>query len=250
MPVRHVRSWTYRWWKPRSCKNVKTWIMKAKNILNCTHRNLCCTGHFCLPTFWDWFIANDNLDSWFFSHLISQLSTPWYHLIEGLVCSFISSNVLFVSIVLFVSSFVIFINFPPLTYNSLIPSLRMSPLISFVIEDGSEKLKKRCHLPPIANPLKFYFFSPLLFSDVSSSLNLLLSLTSTQQEVTESSLKISETRCTCCNEQDIFCHFARIGEVNFYELKPFLGPQRTRGVSRRGGNLQRNWMNTRKRGIS
>ena len=51
--------------------------------------------------------------------------------------------------------------------------------------------------------------------DVSSSLNLLLSLTSTQQEVTESSLKISETRCTCCNEQDIFCHFARFGEDNF-----------------------------------
>ena len=101
-----------------------------------------------------------------------------------------------------------------MAYNRLIPSLRMSSLISFVIEDGSEKLKKRCHLPPIANPLKFYFFSPLLFSDVSSSLNLLLSLTSTQQEVTESSLKISETRCTCCNEQDIFGHFARIGEDN------------------------------------
>ena len=142
--------------------------MKAKNILNCTHRNLCCTGHFCFPTFWDWFISNDNLDSRVFPHLIYQLSTPWYHLIEGLASSFISSNLLFVNIVLFVSSFLILINLAPLTYNRLIPSLRMSPLISFVIVDGSEKLKKRCHLPQIANPLKFYFFSPLLFSDVSS----------------------------------------------------------------------------------
>ena len=117
MSFRRVRRWTYGWWKPRSCKSVKTWIVKAKNILNCTHRNLCCTGHFCLPTFWDWLISNDNLDSWVFPHLIYQLCTPWYHLIEGLVCSFIASNLLFVNIVLFMSSFLIFVNFAPLGFG-------------------------------------------------------------------------------------------------------------------------------------
>ena len=47
-----------------------------------------------------------------------------------------------------------------------------------------------------------------------------------------------------------FAILPELGKTTFYELKPILGPQRTRGVSRRGGNLQRNWMNTRKRGIS